>query len=1035
MFFVYGGGLPNIMSDSLFQVSGVSSGIAWDDIISKIVETGKKPATQWQNQIDTLEVKKTLYQELQGEFNTLRNTLTKLRLAAAYNTKKAEYTSYSSNNVAPENIVSAKINNGAELTWWDVEVKELARAQRHTSSRVENLSEALNISGSFRIRVGKQHTTIEVKKEDTLRDINYNISKAVDQDGNPIAVTAKILDNRIVLESAATGKGNSGDTRGVDFTMTDRAEYYLPHASTRDTTTGKYLYPPQIFELYYEEANVDGSMHKYEYKEGIDFAYDPNTGKISWDNNKTFTVATASTDVYNVPKSSKILGLYYEKKNPDGSIQAKYEYEEGVDFDYNSSTGEIKWRSGVTNLPGSGESFNVIYGGKRPPEGVTFNAIYSEWFKVERDGTEIGGLPTLPSPDMDYLPALPTGVNYKDISDGNFVIVAEGQEYRQGLDFRITTQPIGVDVYQVIEWNTNPTTWSPGNPGDTVPDPDNPGQPYVLKTPPAANSKYSLRIGADTGYTYNENVFYLEPVDDTGAGYGAGSALAKLGFITPAADGFPVDEWKFTDGSYKEASDAVFEIDGVEVTRSTNTVDDIIANVTLELKGLGQVRVNVVRDLEETTKNLETFVESYNKVMEWINYYSSQKEDAANKVDETDHLSSILKESKGNTVFGVLHGDQLLWSIKNQLRSRMANPISTLSGALSSRKVVHPASAMNVKGSFYIYVSGKAARIDVAPEDTMEDIQKKLQDAQNIGSASDGMTALKGSLGLSVVIRDGQLVIEGTKAVTVNSATSNMETVNSTILRSKVDGAYDYLPYIPVISAPVNGTLKLYSGSTVFEEGTDYRVVTETDENGVMSSGIEWLSGKAPYPGKPYNAQYTYYANAVSFGQIDGTGPSAGDMGSGVYDLSYLDLHQDSAKLALMNLGITTESTDYGKSGYIEFDSEKFIAQMESDPDISGNAMLSFMRDMDTYIGNLVDSSQMVVAGQIVTKGRIAGVLNTIDSEQSTLNERITKLERQLEEKQTALYKRYSDMEVAIQKLNAQMSSLSNYLSNMSGKS
>ena len=90
------------------------------------------------------------------------------------------------------------------------------------------------------------------------------------------------------------------------------------------------------------------------------------------------------------------------------------------------------------------------------------------------------------------------------------------------------------------------------------------------------------------------------------------------------------------------------------------------------------------------------------------------------------------------------------------------------------------------------------------------------------------------------------------------------------------------------------------------------------------------------------------------------------------------------------------------------------------------------MRDFDGYIGNLVDSSQTLVAGQIVTKGRIASALNTIDSEQKTLSDRITKLEKDLEAKQTALYKRYSDMEVAIQKLNAQMSSIANYLNNTS---
>ncbi|MDR1966512.1 MAG: flagellar hook protein, partial [Synergistaceae bacterium] len=142
------------MSDSLFQVSGVSSGIAWDEIISKIVENGKKPATQWQTKIDTLEVKKTLYQELQSEFNKLRNTLTKLRLESAYKSKTAEFAVYSPSGGDAKNIVSATINNDAELTWWDIGVENLATSQRHISGRFDSVSEALGISGKFRIQVG-----------------------------------------------------------------------------------------------------------------------------------------------------------------------------------------------------------------------------------------------------------------------------------------------------------------------------------------------------------------------------------------------------------------------------------------------------------------------------------------------------------------------------------------------------------------------------------------------------------------------------------------------------------------------------------------------------------------------------------------------------------------------------------------------------------------------------------------------------------------------------------------------------------------
>ncbi|MDR3076174.1 MAG: flagellar filament capping protein FliD, partial [Synergistaceae bacterium] len=426
--------------------------------------------------------------------------------------------------------------------------------------------------------------------------------------------------------------------------------------------------------------------------------------------------------------------------------------------------------------------------------------------------------------------------------------------------------------------------------------------------------------------------------------------------------------------------------------------------------------------------------------MEWINYYITQKQDGANPVNEDDHLSSILQQSRGTTVFGVLHGDQLLSSIKNQLRTRLSNPISTLSMSLSSRKVLDTAVAMNIKSSFYVYVGGKAAKVTIDPKDSMEDIRKKLTDAKNIASG-DGKNASSAALGLNITIRNGQLVIDGPASSSLQYASGNRETTSATMKRSTTDN-FDYLSFIPVTSTPISGDLKVFTGanpykegsSNLYQEGVDYRVVTGTDNNGLMTSKIEWINGRGPQANQTYNVEYSYYSNAVSFSEISGTGPIGNEIAQGMNGLSYLELHQDSSKISLTNLGITTESADHGKSGYLEFDSEKFLAQMESDPDISANAMLSFMRDFDGYIGNLVDSSQTLVAGQVVTKGRIASALNTIDSEQKTLSDRITKLEKELETKQTALYKRYSDMEVAIQKLNAQMSSIANYLNNTGNK-
>jgi flagellar hook-associated protein 2 len=503
-----------------------------------------------------------------------------------------------------------------------------------------------------------------------------------------------------------------------------------------------------------------------------------------------------------------------------------------------------------------------------------------------------------------------------------------------------------------------------------------------------------------------------------------------LGFITPAADGFPIDEWTFTEGSYTNASNAEFEVDGVPVTRDSNTIDDVIANVTLELTGLGQVRVNIVRDLEETVENIQSFVDAYNKVLEWINFYIAEKADGASAVDETDYLSSLLEQSRGNTVYGVLHGDQMLWNIKNQLRTRLSSPITTLATSLATRGVVNTADAMNIKGSFYIYVAGKAARIDIEPDDSLADIQQKLTGAGN-NYSSNGQKAIGGSLGLTVSMVNGQLIIDAPIASS-SSALQAASTLSEKITRGA--GSYDYLPFFPETSSPVNGTFKVYSGSTVYQEGTDFRIVTEngedSDENPILTSRIEWYDGKGPK--SSYYVDYSYSPGAISYSLIADTGPTASESARGLNDLSSLGLHHDASKLTLAKVGITTESLNYGKSGYIDFNSEAFLTMMESDPDIAGGAMLSFMRDFDTYIGNLVDSSQTLVAGQIVTKGRIATALNTIDTQQATLNDRITKLNKQLEEKQSALYKQYSDMEVAIQKMNAQMSSLAGYLSNLS---
>jgi flagellar hook-associated protein 2 len=926
-------------------------------MITKTIEAASKPKTQWQNSIDTLEVKKTLYQQLQSKLNSLRTKMTSLRLPDAYKKKTAEFTVFSPAGATAESIVSATVAANAEFTSWDIDVKSLARSQRHVSTRFDSRTESLGISGSFRIHMGSSYAEITVGTDDTLLTINEKIANAADQHGNKLNVSAKLLDNRLVIESLVSGTNNTGAKLGEKMTMVGDAgkvavdpndlskgynyEMYLPRSTVWDETNKKYVYPSeypkQILELVYETKNVDGSSYYYQYKAGTDFDYDPANGKITW-----------------------------------------------------------------------------LKDGQRPPAGAEVNAIY------RRDDLRITRNEAYVFPDMstdptkDLIPLTSAG-EFFDAGLG-FSIIAGGTEYVEGADFNIVNvlDTSSAVVGQAIEWSASVTR-------------------------PANGSSYFLQAGTNVNYSTNESVFYMEPSDGI---YDSDSVLAQLGFITP---GNANDDWTFTDGSFREATDAVFSVDGVEMTRSSNTISDIIADVTFELKGSGSVRLNVTQDVTDTIAALESFVEEYNAVMEWINYYMSQKEDAANPVDEEDFLSSILSDSKGSTVFGVLHGDQLLSSIKNQLRTKLSSPLAMISGSVASRRVQHPSEALNVQGSFYLYIGGKATRIDVAKSDSLEDIKEKLDLSTNIFSPSDSSTPSGTSMGLKVAINDGQLIIGGSGNVSFSASNQATFDTNNGMIKREGGQNYDLLPFVPVSQSPISGKLTIYTGAyqtdssgnviqepTIYEEGRDYRIVTETNSNGVMQSRVEWLSGgKSPTAGKSYSYSYSYMADAVMISEIQGSG----GIGNNSYGVSWLDFTADSGKAMMANFGFTTEAAEYGKSGYLEFDSEKFFSKVQEDSGIVSNVMLTFMRDLDSYIGNLVDSSQIVVGGQIVTKGRIAAALNSIDTEQSTLNERIAKLEKDLETKQTAMYKQYSDMEVAIQKLNAQMSAVSNFMSSMSSSS
>jgi flagellar capping protein FliD len=148
--------------------------------------------------------------------------------------------------------------------------------------------------------------------------------------------------------------------------------------------------------------------------------------------------------------------------------------------------------------------------------------------------------------------------------------------------------------------------------------------------------------------------------------------------------------------------------------------------------------------------------------------------------------------------------------------------------------------------------------------------------------------------------------------------------------------------------------------------------------------------------------------------------------------LQYVGLN-DSVTM-LFQLGLATESTDKGKSGKLEFNESSFMSAIKENGDTVAALMTTAMKNMNTYIGNMVDASTTQVGTATGTKGRIISQIKSLESRVDDIDERISNYEAQLAVRMKGLYKQYSAAETQLAKLQQQASWLSSALATLNSK-
>ncbi len=123
----------------------------------------------------------------------------------------------------------------------------------------------------------------------------------------------------------------------------------------------------------------------------------------------------------------------------------------------------------------------------------------------------------------------------------------------------------------------------------------------------------------------------------------------------------------FTAGAFEEkktAKDADFTVDGLQISRSTNAIGDVIEGVTLNLKTENSSAiVSVSADNDAIKEQIEGFVTAYNDMMSFFSTNMS--------------YDSETEES------GALSGESTARNIQNRLRSIISGSVQGLSGSLS----------------------------------------------------------------------------------------------------------------------------------------------------------------------------------------------------------------------------------------------------------------------------------------------------------------------------------------------------------------
>ena len=135
----------------------------------------------------------------------------------------------------------------------------------------------------------------------------------------------------------------------------------------------------------------------------------------------------------------------------------------------------------------------------------------------------------------------------------------------------------------------------------------------------------------------------------------------EINMSTDAADGSDLANFLAGAEETTAAQDAELTVNGIPVTKGSNTIDDVVDGVTFDITGDGKSTVEVAQDTKAVADRVQEFVDKFNAVQDTISQLTSYDVD----------------EQQGS----ILTGDTTVRNVENQLRRSISEIVPGLENA------------------------------------------------------------------------------------------------------------------------------------------------------------------------------------------------------------------------------------------------------------------------------------------------------------------------------------------------------------------